>query len=1103
MKSHIVKTNAAIQATTTPVAKAQLLVYSTMSGKQVLIKTGLVMTGKGFKESKRVHIVGVAYFNVFCDYFPKGAKVMLLYIESTLTEKVVDAAPSVRVEVPENPAPLTITLEELLRNYPVLSRAFSDKFYLLFHHNNPKHQRLRIKQNVPLDDILAEFKGVVAEAFAIVQNGVSADTPEGERIYNLLHSLSLRYALMDLNKLIHEYVELRLYDRVWSLLVYQFQSGDSKDANTVLTTQLYHNYLCLSINQLDLPMTEPWHVNLLCKRVADAIDVFSRLGDSGICNQRQKLRLVKDAVSILTEGSLLEFSGTDMVVDADTLIGLLIMVVVHSKVAHLEAHLHYIRNYGPKEDNELMGYLSYILSNLDAVIFHLADSHHEEMLEYSRQNYKFWLAIQDRDTETLKKMLLETQEKYQGAEVPTAHFLHSRNIHGESCLGFAVKAKDFSNFRLLLETTQLWISLEDILFERNTSNNQNMLMVALSVEAHEIALEIIEMLLESATLEEQKLYFNSRDINGRTVGHYLSYNLEALARIGSIIDWDIQDNASHTPLFSMCRCYDHADYEALISTAFECFRQSSNYDSTFAKHTDRLGNTLLHALLRAFPQSGLLNEKELVNINQANSKNLTPIEVYVRYGRIENLRHVLADKRLIYDFEDDKNFYNLLDYYSFSASKAALNPSDSFKQIHSAVVQSYFSQKFPHHASIEIGVINSRYDSVGNDWIINTMVRAERTVVRYIALDKVRQLVKVQKVSVPVGFFLSPERFWVNFPKGKLTVPMYSKFRANRLLEHLTMYFALMNYVLDTAKTTFRQLFSQCKEDFNLMLLLMKDANSRLESEKNRYGDVRLKSQQIKEIETFLVFSQEAIQNYGRKISILHKLVAVAGVKQGDFRYVSDQFLAHLEDKALTGPATLELRLIDTSYSKLGDYIVWLLMCVDELLDGCKKLADKLAKWTSLYAHVKDINSKMLHFEEQVVKKPESAGSEDGSLSRRSTFSLEGATIEEEENSGLFFNFAFDNKSLKYKRLLLEKSEQVAALMALNVEIKMHHEAIALETSHFFTFRGGFVNFAIKQFVSGHIVLLRHRHYELQRVLLNIRKINGTTATTVGSDEEE
>lgn len=1107
VRSHIIKSSMAFSTTVAPVTKVQLIIYNTMNGKQVLLKNGMVFTGKGFKRSMKLQILKIDQFTSFCDYYPKGSKFMVLYIEDSLYGHQGPhpiAAGALPAPIVKNSA---VTFEELLRNFPILSRAMADRFYVLFHHNNRQFQRLRTRQKVPLSEVKVEFAAMVDEAFKIVQDCVNADTIDGERTYKLLHSIVSQHSALDLNKLVHEYVELNMYDRVWLQIVFQFQNSEEETEETphvTLTPFLYKDLSCLSLNQLDIPVENPWDLNILHLRVADAIAQFSKMSDPGLANQSQKTQLIKDAVKILTNGAVGNDGANEgIVIDADTLIGLLIMVVVHSKVPNLEAHLYYIRNFdvsyhtsgNEPDEKEDVGFFNYILSNIDAVIFHLSgkgeENHLEEMSAASAQNYELWYAIQKENTKQLERILNEVEEKYGQDALPKNHFLKSRNIHGESCFNFAIRTRNPQVFRTLLLRTENWILLEDILFDKNTTTDQTLMMVALLEESRDVTHELLDLILSSTTVEEQIAYFNLVDQSGRTVGHYLSHDLEVLDKIGHLIDWKLKDLSSHTPLFSLSRCYDHSNYRLLVEKSFACVLKQAKAPVTFEDHIDRSGNTLLHVLARGIPESGLLSERALINVNQFNKKLLTPLAIFIRYNRLENILTLFQDNRLMFDVEDPKNFYNILDYYSFSASKASHGSNEEFARIQKAVILEYFRRNFAAVNDIELGILNARYDSNICEWIVNSVYRQREAISsKYISMSKLRQFTKIQKMVFPLGFGLDTDSFWVNYPAEKSTIPFCSKFRTNRMLEHLTLYFLAMNYHTTSSRTMFMRNFARCcRDDASLIFDLMTEISGAQDMAKKKMGEVKLTQQKVQEIEYFLEYSQADFSGFQAAISKLNKLLSVGGVLQSDFRSIMDKLLSNLEIEGLE--VKQETRRADSTYLRLQPYVMWLEMTVLEVLKSCGKVKDKLRRWKQVYGKIMEINSELHRFEDQVVHHSQAENFENRppTLPRRSTLSLESVPFEDDsDKNGSFFSFGLiENKKSRYRKLLLLKSEEVKKVMDLNVEIKMDHEAIAAEISQFMTFRSGFIRLAIRQFTDSHLVLLRHRSYELTKALHDLQ----------------
>lgn len=88
------------------------------------------------------------------------------------------------------------------------------------------------------------------------------------------------------------------------------------------------------------------------------------------------------------------------------------------------------------------------------------------MIENSKKNYDLWNAIKNQDLESVQSIVDSITKEYPDTELPENHFLKSKNINGESCLLFAIKAKNLEVYNLLINLNASWISIDDILFEK-------------------------------------------------------------------------------------------------------------------------------------------------------------------------------------------------------------------------------------------------------------------------------------------------------------------------------------------------------------------------------------------------------------------------------------------------------------------------------------------------------------------------------------------------------------------------------------------------------------------------------------------------------------
>lgn len=1056
VRSHILRNNTCVATLSHAGAgRAQLYVCSTMNGKQVLLKNNCLFTGKGFRRSMRVKALAVAHMAPVLARLPHHAQVCVVHLATSLYGPVPALEPGQAPPKAPSKHSTLLTFDDLLRNYPLLAAAMSPAFQALFHHNNRQYERLRTRQRMPVDQITLLFAQYVAAALDIVQASVGSD---GSPVRSLLQAITRLNPETNLDSLIHEYVELNVYDRVWLLLVWQLSETPP---GVALTPDFYADISCLALSQLDIPVAHPWHLNVLYRRVAAAIKVFSVLALPAVTNQRQKADVLARTIEVLTSSDTALPDRADekphsllsLTIDADTLVGLLVMVVAHSKVPNLEAHLHYVRHFGvPGSD---LGFASYILSNIDAVVFHLR-SHHADMAVSSAANYRLWFALEFSDLPTVKS-LVEDAQRIHPHELPSSHFLRCKNINGESCLNFAIRLGSPEIFAYMLDSTARWISVEDILFDKNTTTNQTLLMVALQKETPGITLHLLDLLLACLSPQELRAYLACKDAHGRTVAHYLSHDLDALDRLGGLVDWTTKDNSSQTALFCLCRCFDHPDYSLLVEKAF-AFIDTLTLDV----HTDKNGNTVLHALARG---AELVLPRFLVDVNALNKKNLTPAVLYLRYSRVDNMRQVLRDPRFYFDMEEPVACYTLMDYYLFLARKFLKGHNQDFPEIEKLLIRKWF-ERYPQKAD-RVGFLNAKFDASSADWLVN-VVTGNTT--KYVALEKIRQCYKLQKSATRMNFLPGPEVFWANFASGSVTVATNAKYHSNRALEHLAIVYAAMAYLAGPQRKQALRLLERCMQDSHSAVYdAARDLALQVEALEAGRDRVKLTQLHVREIFYFTDFTARNLSKYADVITRFQHLCSLASCKGQDLRSALDHFLTGI-DYLGSAPLDIEHDWRSIDQSVFPAYLLWLVSCARELVRNCELLVKKLNQWEETYTKVRALNTELKKYEDLVPP---------------------GTHLEpvQTQDDLLFFRFGLgDTKKSRYRKLAQLKAEEVDKLMEANLDIKLDHEALATSVSEFMDFRAKFLKYAIKQHVLRTLVLLRNRQYELSRAVLEVKR---------------
>ncbi|KAL7627883.1 hypothetical protein AAE478_002078 [Parahypoxylon ruwenzoriense] len=183
----------------------------------------------------------------------------------------------------------------------------------------------------------------------------------------------------------------------------------------------------------------------------------------------------------------------------------------------------------------------------------------------------------------------------------------------------------------------------------NDSNNEGTSLLSAAVQlAHTELIDIILDFVVTSVPEPQiRNYLSSQDNRGRSVAHYLFHAPSLIARIGKVLPWRQKDKNGQTPLFALCRSYDHQNYHDMVEAGLEAATdaQGDGQPLHLDHHVDLKGNTLLH----------IINDHQLalkillqcdIDVNATNDKKFTALMVASKYGRFEMVRALYSDSRV-------------------------------------------------------------------------------------------------------------------------------------------------------------------------------------------------------------------------------------------------------------------------------------------------------------------------------------------------------------------------------------------------------------------------------------------------------------------------
>lgn len=593
--------------------------FDTVNGRKVLVRLQhrVVLSSDGFQFKKRCKITDVSFLANFNDYLLPSDQFPVIYIDEPLCGELIEVLPSqhelknertpeVKDVVPLSPDMSQgnkISFENMLRVHP----GWTSRFNSLFaeYRSTP------------------EKDGPQEELFHHIVN----------RIYSTMSCEPAFKNLPDLFDLIYDYVELNLFDDIWIRITSHLKDSE-------INIESLEN---LSLNQLETDLYAASFENFQLKKIVSlekgielAMASFSRI--SLAHKHSEKSEALIETLRNLSNNGSAHNSNRDspMAMDADMLLSLFVLVVCRTQVKNLRGHLFYLQRFARNESTTKYGVLGYAISTLEAVVYHFEDlkgsEKLNELVKQCETNRAFVNALSASDERAVDI------EHYQGS-------LSYRTEQGESALSLCITNGKNAVLKELLVRQQDF-PLEDILDDQ-TTDGCTLLVQALRCGNSDAARIIIDLLIASCTEQELLTYFNRSDTHKRTSAHYLTHEVEILQKIGIFIDWGTKDSCGHTALFTIFRSYDQANYGQMVRASFDCAaawykRMDMPFD--FKAHEDSKGNTLLHIMKKGI---SMLLKYDRIDVNATNKKGLTPLMVYAKYNRMDNIKAILNDDRVM------------------------------------------------------------------------------------------------------------------------------------------------------------------------------------------------------------------------------------------------------------------------------------------------------------------------------------------------------------------------------------------------------------------------------------------------------------------------
>lgn len=247
------------------------------------------------------------------------------------------------------------------------------------------------------------------------------------------------------------------------------------------------------------------------------------------------------------------------------------------------------------------------------------------------------------DTDSMQRLSRTYTSQSQNTDSFSAEKLSkTRNAMGESVLMMAVQERRIEVLKYLLETQMFDL---DFLVEDSNNEGTTLLSAAVQAESQEIVDMICPRFFEMEEIGLRK-YFARADTAGRTVAHYLFSTPDLIRRLGRWLPWKTKDKNGQTPLFALCRSYDHPRYKEMVGSAIKQAQhaQGDGCKLHLDEHVDNKGNTLLHIVGDPSVLRTLLRCDS--EVNAVNDRGFTALMVASKYGRVEMVRTFFADPRV-------------------------------------------------------------------------------------------------------------------------------------------------------------------------------------------------------------------------------------------------------------------------------------------------------------------------------------------------------------------------------------------------------------------------------------------------------------------------
>ncbi|KAK0733422.1 hypothetical protein B0T26DRAFT_669831 [Lasiosphaeria miniovina] len=221
----------------------------------------------------------------------------------------------------------------------------------------------------------------------------------------------------------------------------------------------------------------------------------------------------------------------------------------------------------------------------------------------------------------------------------------TQDAFGESVPMMAIQNQRLEILKYLLSLKQYYSA--EVLLDDQNNEGTTLLSAAVQLGQPDIVNVVLDILLESTDDDRMRDCLTIQDTRGRSAAHYIFHAPFLIKRIGKLLPWRQKDKNGQTPLFALCRSYDHPRYHSMVEEGLEAATktQADGRLLHLDDHVDTKGNTLLHIVNDAKLALRILQRCD-VDVNATNEKRFTALMVASKYGRFDMVRVLFSDPRV-------------------------------------------------------------------------------------------------------------------------------------------------------------------------------------------------------------------------------------------------------------------------------------------------------------------------------------------------------------------------------------------------------------------------------------------------------------------------